>query len=393
MAVVPIVAGSSSSLKMPKQARKQLREHMKLQKKLAREARDDSSDSSDDDEAEDEDDDEDERSETVSLSDAYAFPILGSVVLFGLYLCFKYLDPSWVNYIIGKYLALMGVGSLARAGSKLARASGVVSDKTYKSLARYAVVKREKNKSNTSAKKDKKHLKTTELFSTNLIQVVALAAAVALTVYQSYRPHWLIANAMALAFAFNAIGLMKLDSFMTGSVLLALLFFYDIWWVFGSKRAFGADVMVSVATKLDAPIKVTFPRDLVHQKGFSLLGLGDIVLPGIFVALAMRFDYQQALERSLDRKGSPPLEPSARFPKPYFWTVIVAYVSGLVTTIYVMHTFKAAQPALLYLSPACIISVVGCAIARGELKQLWSFQELDEEDEQADLKKKDKKSQ
>jgi minor histocompatibility antigen H13 len=38
--------------------------------------------------------------------------------------------------------------------------------------------------------------------------------------------------------------------------------------------------MVTVATNLDAPIKVTFPRDLVAASGFSLLGLGDIVLPG-----------------------------------------------------------------------------------------------------------------
>lgn len=38
--------------------------------------------------------------------------------------------------------------------------------------------------------------------------------------------------------------------------------------------------MVTVATNLEAPIKVTFPRDLAAGKGFSLLGLGDIVLPG-----------------------------------------------------------------------------------------------------------------
>lgn len=33
--------------------------------------------------------------------------------------------------------------------------------------------------------------------------------------------------------------------------------------------------------------------------------------------------------------------------------MLVAYVLGLVTTVVVMHRFKAAQPALLYLSPAC----------------------------------------
>lgn len=38
--------------------------------------------------------------------------------------------------------------------------------------------------------------------------------------------------------------------------------------------------MVKVATNLEAPIKITFPRDLASGTGFSLLGLGDIVLPG-----------------------------------------------------------------------------------------------------------------
>ncbi|KAK4054418.1 hypothetical protein OIV83_000912 [Microbotryomycetes sp. JL201] len=397
MAVVPIVAGAASSLKMPKVARTRLHSMLKQQKKLACKAKikalpssESDSDASDDDSASDEDED---TSEAVSLSDAYAFPILGSIVLFGLYLCFKYLDPKWVNFVIGKYLALMGVGSVARATVKLARGSGIVSDKTYRQLAKYSVVKTEKNSEPAASSKSKpdgqkrdrssRKMKTTEMVSTNLVQVASLVFALVLTVYQSYRPNWIIANGMALAFAFNAISLMALDSFVTGSVLLALLFFYDIWWVFGSKRAFGADVMVSVATKLDAPIKVTFPRDMVNMRGFSLLGLGDIVLPGIFVALAMRFDYHQALQSSLKVKDKLPLKPTARFPKPYFRTSLVAYVAGLVTTICVMHTFKAAQPALLYLSPACILSVIGCAISRNELQQLWSFQELDDEEEES----------
>lgn len=41
---------------------------------------------------------------------------------------------------------------------------------------------------------------------------------------------------------------------------------------------------------------VVFPQDLL-EKGFSasnfaMLGLGDIVIPGIFVALLLRFDHR-----------------------------------------------------------------------------------------------------
>ena len=38
-----------------------------------------------------------------------------------------------------------------------------------------------------------------------------------------------------------------------------------------------------------------------------------------------------------------------------------------------MHTFKAAQPALLYLSPACILSTLITGSLRGELGQVFEF--------------------
>lgn len=47
-----------------------------------------------------------------------------------------------------------------------------------------------------------------------------------------------------------------------------------------------------------------------------------------------------------------------------------------------MHQFKAAQPALLYLSPACILSVLGTALVRGEIKDVWRWTDEDEQDRQ-----------
>lgn len=89
------------------------------------------------------------------------------------------------------------------------------------------------------------------------------------------------------------------------------------------------------------------------------------------------------------------VSPSSRFARPYFFSCLFAYVSGefcassiilalhsnsvggflagLSTTMFVMHYFQAAQPALLYLSPACILSVIICAAVRGESQELWSF--------------------
>lgn len=43
-----------------------------------------------------------------------------------------------------------------------------------------------------------------------------------------------------------------------------------------------------------------------------------------------------------------------------------------------MHQFRAAQPALLYLSPACILSVTFTALLRGELQAFWQYTDEDE---------------
>ena len=52
--------------------------------------------------------------------------------------------------------------------------------------------------------------------------------------------------------------------------------------------------------------------------------------------------------------------------------------------------FQAAQPALLYLVPACLGSSLLCAVVRGELKELFDYSEEEEEQEE-DKKEEDEK--
>jgi len=50
-------------------------------------------------------------------------------------------------------------------------------------------------------------------------------------------------------------------------------------------------------------------------------------------------------------------------------TTFVAYILGLAGTIVVMHVFKHAQPALLYLVPACLGAPFLVALVTGEMKE------------------------
>lgn len=217
---------------------------------------------------------------------------------------------------------------------------------------------------------------------------------------------------------------MSPTTFPIATLLLGLLFFYDIFFVFYTP------LMVTVATNLDVPIKLLFPRPGKTSTGnpaLAMLGLGDVVLPGLVIAMALRWDlwrfyeikHQNLLKAAQEGKGelSKEEEKSLKprytkatgawglhfwdahafgdFPKPYFNASLVGYTAGMLTTLGVMHVFKHAQPALLYLVPGVLISVWGTALAKGEIKAMWEYSEEGEEEEKKkdeDTEKKDEEA-
>ena len=108
-----------------------------------------------------------------------------------------------------------------------------------------------------------------------------------------------------------------------------------------------------------------------------MLGLGDIVVPGLFIALALRYDLYRyhAQNPTINYRRH-----MYKFPKPYFYATFFAYIAGLVLTMTVMHVFKKAQPALLYLSPSCAAAALIAAVVRGEIPTLWSYKEISKEE-------------
>ncbi|THH08394.1 hypothetical protein EW146_g9008 [Bondarzewia mesenterica] len=322
LAVVSITAGAFGSLPTPKQSGPSTQ-------------------------AIEDDEDEDDMVERVSSGDAWLFPVMGSATLFGLYLVMKYLGKEWINWLLGWYFSLAGIGSVWKSLTSLARAL----------IGREQWRKFEKNR--VLVLRGPREIialswRTPSLF---LFPLGALPS-VLYTFSRSAKKSALLTDILALSFSHNALSLLKIDSFTTGCILLSGLFVYDIWWVFGT------EVMVKVATNLDVPIKLLWPKSVAFStdRGFTMLGLGDVVIPGIFVALALRYDYDR-YSRSSGRS----------FTKPYFYATLAAYIAGLSTTMAVMHIFRAAQPALLYLSPACIMAFILTATVRGELTHAWKW--------------------
>lgn len=131
--------------------------------------------------------------------------------------------------------------------------------------------------------------------------------------------HWALNNIFGVFFSVVALKGISLSTTKTGLLLLWLLFFYDIFWVYGT------DVMVTVAKNLDLPIKLVFP--FLNSEGDvvkSMVGLGDIVLPGIFISLCLKFD----IDRAFKKHGT--IYYTGNIDLPYFKMAFVGYFYGIV---------------------------------------------------------------
>ncbi|XP_060197230.1 signal peptide peptidase-like isoform X1 [Lycium barbarum] len=272
-------------------------------------------------------------SETMSNEHAMRFPLVGSAMLLSLFLLFKFLSKDLVNAVLTCYFFVLGIAAFS--ATLLPAIKRFLPEKWNEDLITWHFP----------------YFHSLEVEFTRSQIVAAIPGAIFCAWYAKQK-HWLANNVLGLAFSVQAIEMLSLGSFKTGAILLvrAGLFVYDIFWVFFTP------VMVSVAKSFDTPIKLLFPTSDL-KRPFSMLGLGDIVIPGIFVALALRFDVSRGKEPQ------------------YFKSAFLGYAVGVVSTIAVMNWFQAAQPALLYIVPAVIGFLAVHCIWNGDVKPLLEFDE------------------
>lgn len=293
------------------------------------------------------DGDDAEERDVIGRDQAYRFPLVASFALVCMFLAFKYLPKEWVSFLLTLYGVMFGGLAFSGVlGALFAQIPGFPE----------------------SLKKELGHKSYVSFTGSDLL---GLVPAVPVAYWYYITKAWMPNNILACSLALSAIDLLAIPDFQSAAVLLSGLFFYDIFWVFGSTSVFGSNVMVSVAKQFEGPIKLVFPRFLgAGPQDCSMLGLGDIVIPGLFVALMLRFDI-----RAVSVTAPMPTK------LPYFAGAVFSYVAGLVATYIALTVFNAAQPALLYLVPANLLAAISMAASRKELTQLISYTEEDKKDE------------
>ncbi|PGH26396.1 hypothetical protein AJ80_01894 [Polytolypa hystricis UAMH7299] len=447
-ALFPIYIGAHASLARPSSARKP-------------ERRKTSADGSD---AESDDDDEQgavQKMEGLEPSDAIMFPIMAGSTLAGLYFLIKWLeDPAILNKFLGWYFSQAGIifaVAFVKDSFSVVR-SFIFPSQYYKNgqlwkvdQTRHVFEPPEGYQTDGERSKPESPLpgilgaiplpmsirnglwsargliyqKSTlrayirSLFEIKtrftILDVASIIIALAAVGYFTFvaKPWWLT-NFLGFSFCYGALQFMSPTTFWTGTLILSSLFFYDIYFVFFTP------LMVTVAKKLDIPIKLLFPRppspgEAPGITALAMLGLGDIVIPGMMIGLALRFDlflhYKLKAKRTQENNDAAPdakveyvnatgrwgerfwtaksktsglrsrsLD-AKRFPKTYFHAGILGYVIGMVTTLLAMQISGHAQPALLYLVPGVLASLWTTAYLKGDIKEMWNFSDAIEDEE------------
>ncbi|XP_037515644.1 signal peptide peptidase-like 2B [Rhipicephalus sanguineus] len=216
-------------------------------------------------------------------------------------------------------------------------------------------------------------------------QALVLFAAVivpAIWVYIRHHPlSWIMQDLLGVCFSVYILRVLRMPNLKICTLLLSILFFYDIFFVFltphlipakmthNASTSFvnasgkGDSIMVEVArgggSKEQIPMVMRVPRfgnqDIsACLNTYSLLGFGDILVPGLLVAFLRGFDL-------INVGGCL-----------YFPVALIFYGLGLIATFAGLYLMRLAQPALLYLVPFTVIPTLTIARCRGELDDIWN---------------------
>lgn len=203
---------------------------------------------------------------------------------------------------------------------------------------------------------------------------LTLPPALGVVLVWLFSGHWVANNLIGVFTCVMFASLCRVNSMRIATILFAGLFVYDVFFVFFSKRFFGKNVMLEVATAsphnpaaavaswLSLPFKpvanLALPAKLIFPDGvgsFSILGLGDIMLPMLLLVYLLGADlvFNLPLKSGLYARG------------------MAAHCIGLVGSFFCNVMFDSAQPALFYIVPVMLAATLISARNWGVAPALW----------------------
>ena len=197
---------------------------------------------------------------------------------------------------------------------------------------------------------------------------------------------WIVQDILGMNVCILFLSIIRVPNLKIASTLLCLAFLYDVFFVFISPYIFSSSVMLTVAESSSTttvshsddenycekypdsvdcetstlPMLFIVPTFTSFVATSSMLGLGDIVLPGMLLVWTARLDIR--------RVG---YFENLEFGTSYFFPALMAYSLGLFLADIAVSVFETGQPALLYSVPLVLGIVWSRATESGTLDLLW----------------------
>lgn len=175
---------------------------------------------------------------------------------------------------------------------------------------------------------------------------------------------WILQDLLGVAIGIYILRTVHIPTFKNCSLFLLAHLFYDVLCLIGipfltttgrgivDVIALGTSSSEEIPFLLKAPILAS--TSVLDDSAFTVVGLGDIVLPGFLVAYCHRFDA---------RVGSPGI---------YFLASTLAYSYGLLVTFVAATFLQASQSTLVYLVPCILLTSLAVAASRKEVTMFWT---------------------
>uniref|UniRef100_A0A8C8RVA9 Signal peptide peptidase-like 2B n=1 Tax=Pelusios castaneus TaxID=367368 RepID=A0A8C8RVA9_9SAUR len=177
---------------------------------------------------------------------------------------------------------------------------------------------------------------------------------------------WVLQDFLGISICLYVLKTVRMPTLKNCSLFLVALLVYDVFFVFITPflTKSGESIMEAAAhspsdsishEKIPFLLKVPIlsSASAFDDSPFTILGLGDIIIPGFLIAYCHRFDVQMHSSRV------------------YFVASTIAYSYGLLMAFVVSALMQKGQPALLYLVPCTLITSLAVALFRKELTNFW----------------------
>ena len=243
---------------------------------------------------------------------------------------------------------------------------------------------------------------------------------------------WVLQNILGAFICCYIAMILRIPNLKVGTICLTAFLMYDVFMVFLTPFIFGGEsIMMEVATAGGRnrptteqtntsvipsgggsgptdltscarnpgerlPLLMQVPHFNEWPVGYSMLGLGDIMIPSFFLSLALRFDYRfgnnpccagNGRRRSQSSSSSSSTSNDDHFDttnngnvsffRPTYWAVCIFFYAVALCLANLANLYELTiagvkgQPALMWIDPLLIIPTILIAKSRGQFHEFW----------------------